>query len=132
MAMSYGSTTVWGLMTIAWLLAYIKKPFFQKSHYMSTSILTIISWVLALFVAAAFVVDGVITDNEAARPKSLVFNMIYMSVFVVGVIVVDLIVFLGMGRQLVKFYKWDEQEWWGGNTDGEEEFDDENSEPFTL
>ena len=130
--MSYGSTTVYGLLTLAWLLAYIKQPWFQKSYYMSTSILTIISWVLSIFVAAAFIVGALVTDNEDENPKRLMFNMIYMAVYVVGVIVVDLIVFLGMGRQLVKFYKWDEQEWWGGNTEGEEEFDDENSDPFTL
>ena len=130
--MSYGSTTVYGLLTLAWLLAYIKQPWFQKSYYMSTSILTIISWVLSIFVAAAFIVGALVTNNEDENPKRLMFNMIYMAVYVVGVIVVDLIVFLGMGRQLVKFYKWDEQEWWGGNTEGEEEFDDENSDPFTL
>ena len=130
--MSYGSTAVYGLLTLAWLLAYIKQPWFQKSYYMSTSILTIISWVLSIFVAAAFIVGALVTDNEDENPKRLMFNMIYMAVYVVGVIVVDLIVFLGMGRQLVKFYKWDEQEWWGGNTEGEEEFDDENSDPFTL
>ena len=130
--MSYGSTTVYGLLTLAWLLAYIKQPWFQKSYYMSTSILTIISWVLSIFVAAAFIVGALVTNNEDENPKRLMFNMIYMAVYVFGVIVVDLIVFLGMGRQLVKFYKWDEQEWWGGNTEGEEEFDDENSDPFTL
>ena len=130
--MSYGSTTVYGLLTLAWLLAYIKQPWFQKSYYMSTSILTIISWVLSIFVAAAFIVGALVTNNEDENPKRLMFNMIYMAVYVVGVIVLDLIVFLGMGRQLVKFYKWDEQEWWGGNTEGEEEFDDENSDPFTL
>ena len=130
--MSYGSTTIYGLLTLAWLLAYIKQPWFQKSYYMSTSILTIISWVLSIFVAAAFIVGALVTNNEDENPKRLMFNMIYMAVYVVGVIVVDLIVFLGMGRQLVKFYKWDEQEWWGGNTEGEEEFDDENSDPFTL
>ena len=130
--MSYGSTSVYGLLTLAWLLAYIKQPWFQKSYYMSTSILTIISWVLSIFVAAAFIVGALVTNNEDENPKRLMFNMIYMAVYVVGVIVLDLIVFLGMGRQLVKFYKWDEQEWWGGNTEGEEEFDDENSDPFTL
>ena len=131
--MSYGSAAIWGLLTISWLLAYIKKPWFQKAYYMSTSILTIISWVLALFVAGAFTYGGLVTGNEDSMPKRLAFNMIYMSVFVVGVIVVDLIVFLGMGEGLVKFYKWDEQEWWGGNEQGEEDVDvDAVTDPFTL
>ena len=132
MAMSYGSTSVFGLLTLAWLLAYIKKPWFQKSYYMSTSILTIISWVLSIFVAASFIVGALVTNDEGENPKQLMFNMIYMAVYVVGVMVVDLIVFLGMGRQLVKFYKWDEQEWWGGNNDGEEAIDEPNSDAFTL
>ena len=132
-AMSYGSAGVFGLLTISWLLAYIKKPWFQKAYYMSASILTIVSWVLSLFVAAAFTVGGLVTDNADAEPKRLAFNMIYMAVYVVGVIVVDLIVFLGMGEGLVKFYKWDEQEWWGGNEQGEEDVDvDATSDPFAL
>ena len=133
MAMSYGSAAIWGLLTISWLLAYIRKPWFQKAYYMSASILTIVSWVLALFVAAAFTVGGLVTDNENAEPLRLSFNMIYMSVFVVAVVVIDLIVFLGMGEGLVKFYKWDEQEWWGGIEQSEEDVDvDAVSDPFTL
>ena len=133
MAMSYGSAAIFGLLTISWLLAYIKKPWFQKAYYMSASILTIISWVLSLFVAAALTVGGLVTDNETAEPKRLAYNMIYLAVYTVGVIVVDLIVFLGMGEGLVKFYKWDEQEWWGGNDQGEEDIDvDDVSDPFAL
>ena len=106
--MAYGSTSIYGLLTIFWLLAYIKEPWAQKVYFKSTGVLTIASWVLSVFVGSAFIVGSFITENESFAPKQLVNNMVYMSVFVVGVIVVDLIVYLGMGEQVMKYYKWDE------------------------
>ena len=132
MAMAYGSTAIYGIQTIFWGLAYIKDPWFQKAYFKSTGILTISSWVLSVFVAVAFIVGALITEDENMAPTRLVNNMVYMIVFVVGVIVIDLIVYLGMGEQVMKYYKWDEQDWWNGEEAAEDEQDASNSDPFTL
>ena len=89
------------------------------------------SWILAIFVAAAFLVGALVTDDEETMPKELVFNMIYASVFVVSVIVVDLIVYLGMFEQNVLYYKVYERDWWNKDYD-EDEAIEENSDPFAL
>ena len=81
--------------------------------------------------ASAFLVGGLVTEDEATMPTNIVYNSIYGSVFVVAVIVVDLIVFLGMYEQNVRYYKVYERDWWKKN-DEEDEAIEENSEPFTL
>ena len=131
-AMAIGSTAIYGTLTVFWLLSYIKDPWFQKAYFKSTGICTISSWVLSVFVAIAFIVGAVVTENETLMPLQLMHNMVYMTVFVVAVIVVDLIVYLGMGEQVMKYYKWDEQDWWNGEEATEDEQDISNSDPFTL
>ena len=81
--------------------------------------------------ASAFLVGGLVTEDEATMPTNIVYNSIYGSVFVVAVIVVDLIVFLGMYEQNVRYYKVYERDWWKKD-DEEDEAIEENSEPFTL
>ena len=130
--MAIGSTAIYGTLTVFWLLAYIKDPWFQKAYFKSTGICTIASWVLSVLVAIFFIVGAVVTDNETLEPKQLVNNMVYMTVFVVAVIVVDLIVYLGMGEQVMNYYKWDQQDWWNGEEAAEDEQDISNSDPFTL
>ena len=131
-AMAIGSTAIYGALTVFWLLAYIKDPWFQKAYFKSTGILTISSWVLSVFVAIAFIVGAVVTDDETLEPLQLVNNMVYMTIFVVAVIVIDLIVYLGMGEQVMNYYKWDQQDWWNGEEAAEDEQDSSNSDPFTL
>ena len=82
--------------------------------------------------AAAFLVGALVTSDEATMPKELVFNMIYASVFVVAVIVVDLIVYLGMYDQNVKYYKVYEHEWWQKKYEDEEDVPEEDINPFAL
>ena len=81
--------------------------------------------------ASAFLVGGLVTEDEATMPTNIVYNSIYGSVFVVAVIVVDLIVFLGMYEQNVRYYKVYERDWWKKD-DEEDEAIEDNSEPFTL
>ena len=81
--------------------------------------------------ASAFLVGGLVTEDEATMPTNIVYNSIYGSVFVVAVIVVDLIVFLGMYEQNVRYYKVYERDWWKKD-DEEDEAIEENSAPFTL
>ena len=64
-------------------------------------------------------------------PTNIVYNSIYGSVFIVAVIVVDLIVFLGMYEQNVRYYRVYERDWWKKD-DEEDEAIEDNSEPFTL
>ena len=131
MAMAYGSAGIWGVQTLMWAISYVKKPSYQKAYFISLKALTIVSWFLAIFVASAFLIGGLITEDEATMPTNIVYNSIYASVFVVAVIVVDLIVFLGMYEQNVRYYKVYERDWWKKN-DEEDEAIEENSEPFTL
>ena len=131
MAMGYGSAGIWGLLSLIWMLSYVKKPSYQKAYFKSLNILTIVSWILAIFVAAAFLVGALVTDDEETMPKELVFNMIYASVFVVAVIVVDLIVYLGMYEQNILYYKVYERDWWNKDYE-EDEAIEENSDPFAL
>ena len=97
-----------------WLLAYIKSDnrIWQKIYYRAIAWGIPLSWVLALWAGIALLVGGSQFPNVTYNYWDIGHAVGYMALLA-GLEV--LAWYLAPGN--VKFYKWDQQEWWNYNAE---------------
>ena len=109
-----GSEAIWLVALIMWGIAFIKEPKYQRYFYQSSCWLALISWVNALWVNIAFLVGGLTEDTADWS------NLYYPLTYDVLTATWQLIIYFVLKPKLVKFYRWDEQDWWKEEGDFEE------------
>ena len=108
--MNYAHGSIFGALGFFWLLAYIKKDsrIMQKIYYRAIAWGIPLSWIIALWVFIALIVGGTQYGGEIGRDVGIAF--VYWAL---------LAGFEALAWYLaprnVKFYKWDEQDWWNYN-----------------
>ena len=107
----FGGT--FGVLGLFWLLAYIKSDnrVMQKLYYRSLAWLIPISWVFVLWVFIAFMIGGTQTGGDIYGNMGYGFGMM---IFYGGF---EVLAWWIAKTGLVKFYRWDEQEWWNWNSE---------------
>ena len=118
-SMAFGSQALFGILALMWLLAYIQSPNLQEAYFKAMHVGSWISYALVAWVLTAFIVGG-IDVNEVYYDNALGFNIMYGCIFAVAVIGFELIAAYAFGEGAMKYYKWDEQEWWNHEEDMEE------------
>merc|ERR1712110_985282 len=115
--LQYATGSVFGAMGTFWLLAYIKTDsrIMQKIYYRAIAWGIPLSWVLALWAGIALLVGGSQYPHMVSGVTEYNYNDIG---YAIGYMVVlagleALAYYLAPGN--VKFYKWDQQEWWNYN-----------------
>ena len=102
-----------GLLGLFWLLAYIKRDnrIFQKIYYRAIAWIIPVTWVLLLWVFIALMVGGTQTGGDIYVNLGYGFGML----IVYGGL--EALAWYLASSGLVKFYRWDEQEWWNWNSE---------------
>ena len=103
----YGIGAIFNGLGIFWLLAYIKKDnrIFQKIYYRAIAWAIPLSWIVALWILIAFIVGGTQVGGNIGFDLGYGFGL-----WAVLGGLEALAWYLAPGN--VKFYKWDEQDWW--------------------
>ena len=110
--LQYGLGGDYALMGLFWLLAYIKRDdrIFQRIYYRAMAWGTGLSWLFFLWSLIAFIVGGTQYRGEWA-------GLGYWFGFAVFVGGCQFLGFYWLAPRVVKFYKFDQQDWWNYNKD---------------
>lgn len=111
--LEYGIGSAFWVLGLFWLLAYIKRDdrLFQKLYYRAIAWIIPISWVLALWAFIAFMVGGTQVGGNIGHDFGYIFGFwIVLAGF-------EALGLVWLAPRVVKFYKWDQQDWWNYNKD---------------
>ena len=110
-AMAYGLPAVFGPLFIIWLLAYIKTEnhIMQKVYYYAITYLNIAAWALLLWINIDFIVGGFMEGGK-------IWNLVIAITLDVTFFVWQAIAFFVVKPRATKWYRWDEQDYYHGNS----------------
>ena len=106
----YGIGTIFGALGTFWLLAYIKRDdrILQKIYYRAIAWVIPLSWVFALWMFIAFMVGGTQYGGNIG------YDVGYSLGFWIVLGGLEALAWY-LAPGVVKFYKWDQQDWWNYN-----------------
>ena len=114
--MRYGNGINFWIVSIFWLLSYIRKPDFQVLYYRSIAWGIPISWLFGFWVLLAFIIGGAQTGGEMG------WDLLYAFLYI-GLMAAAEAFAWWMAPHNVAFYRWDEQDWWNYKKEPEDSKD---------
>ena len=112
--MLYGNGNAFYVLTLFWLLAYIKAPkpdrIMSKIYYRAIAWIIPISWIFALWVFLAFLIGGLQFGGDIGPDMGYAFGY---WIWTAGFRALAWFV----APRATKFYRWQEQDWWTYNKD---------------
>jgi len=94
-----------GFTTLFWLLSYIHKRIMQKIYYRVIAWFIPASWIFAFWSLLAFIIGGAQKGGKFGQ------NIGYWFLYVIFVAGGQALAWW-QAPSMVKFYRWDSQEWW--------------------
>ena len=119
----YGMGPAFWVLTVFWLLSYIKleNRTIQKIYYRAIAWIIPITWLLAFMMLIAFIVGG--TQGWTTLLGNYGTGWIGLDIgvaigFLIWIGGLEALAWWFAGEGVVKYYRWEEQAWWNYTTEG--------------
>ena len=112
-SMRAGHETIYVTAFVMWCISFIHEPKYQRYFYQSSIWLSLISWLNTFVVNLLFIIGGAMTGGNWS-------NLVFPIVYDLFTFCWQAIIYFMFYDDLVKYYKWDQQDWWNGE-DGEQD-----------
>ena len=104
--MRAGHESIYITAFVMFCISFIKQPKYQRYFYESSVYLTLISWGNSFLINLFFLIGGAMSGGNWS-------NLLFPFVYDLFSFIWQAIIYFMFYQDLIKFYRWDEQEWWG-------------------